>query len=555
MRNKILFTSLFLSSLYINSCFAAFDYSGSFNANRQSNEAQSYYILLNENTKISFSIKSEGKISKDIFVNSIKLSSDEKCFLSSKTGINSYVVPSTGIYEVSVTTILPLNKSISYDLTVSEINEKTDISNVKEETNNEVVTAQSSTNIGEATIKDNSDKVESISDTKKIENQISESNSINSNENQVSNIINTPKNETQTENKSIEETKSIEEKIDSNADINDENNNNDNNDIQTAVAEPLGPETEALEISPDTVAIEDNQNIPYNQIKVQNQKLVYNGNLKLIKSIDVYKFIADKNKCWPKAICFDNYENLWILDGQLNKISCYDLNGREIISFGTKGKSKNEFGIPVSLAIFNNNILVGDRQKNCIHIFNREGNWVNVIQNDPNVGLKITNPVSICIRNNEEIWVGDGSSKRILCFDKNYSFLGSFGSSNDSKIESFSSVSNDNEFIYILEDNGILKKFGTMGNLISALPTDYNYSSGLYVDKNRNSWIIESEQGKIICLSPEDGKIHYLIDETLILKLLPNNKRFSPTAISISPSSKIAIADSYSKQVYIFEIK
>ena len=120
MKNKYFFTALLFAALNASSSFAAFEYNGTFSANRKPGEIQSYYILLNENTNISFSIKSGGKDCKEVFVNSIKLSSDESVSLSSKTGIINYHIPATGIYEVSVTSSAPNNVAISYDLTVNE---------------------------------------------------------------------------------------------------------------------------------------------------------------------------------------------------------------------------------------------------------------------------------------------------------------------------------------------------------------------------------------------------------------------------------------------------
>ncbi len=579
MKRNIIFASLLFTTINLNCCFAAFDYNGTFPANRSSNEPQVYYILLNENTTVSFSFKSEGKDCKDVFVSSIKLSSDESVFLTSKTGITTYSIPASGIYEVSVTSSAPLNKVVSYDLTVEETEVNSKVTNNTSintnntntsNTNNTIADTNTNTSINTVNINQNSPSI----GTAKI---IDESEPKQNNElGQTELPIETNKEiqNNQTENKSdISLNISNQEVKESETKIPPENNIISNvvasepvkeeiiveEPIKPAIADPLGANTVAVEdeyseLDPDTPAIEDDEEeVPQQQTPVTAKSLKYKGKLELVNSFDVFRFLGDKNKCWPKAICFDSFDNIWILDGQLCHVICYDSKGKELKSFGSKGKSNYELGIPVSLTVFNNYILIGDRQKKCIHVFNKDGNWVNAIQNDPNVGLKISNPISLCIRNNE-LWVGDAGTQRILCFNAQLAFLGSFGSTKESKIDSISAISSDNESIFILDDEGILKKFGTMGNFISAIPTDYKFSENLFVDKNKNYWIANSEKGKVSCFS-EDGKILFSIDRKSLKGIYAESDKFSPSAVTLSLSAKIAVADTYSKQIKIFEIK
>ena len=609
MNNKYFFTAFLFAALSASSSFAAFEYNGTFSANRKPGEVQSYYILLNENTNINFSIKSGGKDCKEVFVNSIKLASDESVSFSSKTGITNYHIPTTGIYEVSVTSSAPSNVAISYDLTVnesvgSEVAKESQQQNTKpapqevktvekdvktaevevkkpvEDTNtSSVTTSTNSSNfslIGEARIIDDSEP--ELKNNPR--NTFPEENSINSSltENNEQDI----KREVSTESKeNIENLASATQSEKADTPIATENKSENNNllvpvitqeninkepvpetkeeKVTTAVAEPLNPDVPADEdddygeLDPDAPAVEEEESEPIPEPVEPQKEISYKGSLKLVNSFDAFRFLGDKNKCWPKSICFDDKNNLWLLDGQLCHIICYSPKGTELVYFGKKGNERNELGIPVSLAVYKDYILVGDRQKKCIHIFNKKGVWINAIQNEPKSGLKISNPVAICIRG-EEIWVGDGSTKRILCFDKNFSFLGSFGSTKDSKINSISYISTDNEFIYILEEDGVLKKFGTMGNFLSAVPTGSQFAVSLLVDNKKNFWITDLEQNKVYCLNA-DGKNLFSIDKKSLSGLFPDSDKFTPSSVSISSSAKIAIADTHSKQIMIFEIK
>ena len=588
MKKNIILASFITTFLGISSAFAAFEYNGVFAAKRSNNEAQSYYILLNENTNVNFSFKSNGQSTKEVYVTQIKLTSDESINVSSKTGINSYKVTTTGIYEVSVSSNAPLDKAISYELLVNaEESKKTDsLQQKQQESLNNSDSAQTSNNLSPKTNTSSNNNTQTNTDNQPVYNnpnnftsigsaRIVDSDEVNDNKDKTNEKIsdNTKESEIKLE-KPLEEihpnsqTAKTEEKpevkeitiIASQTEIETQKTNQEEIIENKATAAPLNSFTEKTdsfdfsELDPDTPAVEVDEEIPEsNNIIINKKALNYKGKLKLSNSIDAYKFLGDKNKCWPQAIFYDNNNNLLVLDGQLNRITCYNTKGIEVLSFGSKGKAKNELGLPISLAVFKNYLLVGDRQKNCIHIFNKKGEWVNAIQSDLNVGLKISNPVSICIRNNE-IWVADSRMNRVMCFDNNFSFLGSFGSTKESKIDSISAISTDGDYIYILEVEGVLKKFGTMGNFLSAFPTDIKYSSGLFVDSNKNIWITDIEQGKVTCFSNDEGKILFSIDRKSLSGLFTGSDKFAPSSVFISLSAEIAVADTYTKQIKIFEI-
>ena len=324
-------------------------------------------------------------------------------------------------------------------------------------------------------------------------------------------------------------------------------------------SDALSPDSIAVEekidlIASDTELVNSSSNSIPSKITVAEKKSIkFDGNLELAKNIDVFDFISDKSKCWPKAVCCDDSDSIYVLDGQLNKVHCYDSNGSEIRAFGSKGKENFALGIPVSVAAFQNKILVGDRQKHCIHVFDSNGNWITAIQSNPNAGLRITNPVSICIRNNE-IWVGDSGTNRILCFDSSFAFLGSFGSTNESKIESIAAISTDGNCIYILEEEGCIKRFGPMGNFEAAFDTDISFGSSIFVDNEKNIWIVDTEKGGVSCFSNE-GSLKYSLNKEKLKGLFDNSDKFAPSAVAISNSGKIIISDTASKQVKIFELK
>ena len=525
MIKKSVLTSLFIGLFISNNCFASFEYSGVFPSMRQSNEPQTYYILLNENTKVSLNLKDEnGNDCKNIFVSQIKLSSDETKQIKSETGIIDYAVPVTGIYEVEVKSNADLAESISYILKVDE--EKTDV-NVSEK------------------------KAESINESSPVE-IVKQPENATTSSNILVPVINEPVAATNTYNV----LNNKEDLIASDA--------VDTEQIEDAKTFMVTSES----LSPDTIAVEESENkntlnneqiasgsneITLKNSFVENIKVNFDGKLELIKSIDVFDFISDKSKCWPKSVCVDDNNCIYVLDGQLNKIHCYDSNYSEIRAFGSKGKENFALGIPVSIATFQGKILVGDRQKHCIHIYDSNGNWLSAIQSNQNTGLRINNPVSICIRNNE-IWVGDSGTNRILCFDSSFAFLGSFGSTNENKIESIAAISTDGNCIYILEEEGCIKRFGPMGNFEAAFATEINFGSSIFIDNEKNIWVVDTEKGLISCFANE-GSLRYSLNKEKLNGLFNNSDRFAPSDIVINNSAKIIVTDTASKQVQIFDLK
>lgn len=512
--------SLHLSAL---DCYADFEYNGRFDAASKSNDTQSYYILLSEKNIVSFNIKDQkGDFCQNVYVSNIKQPSGSLASKTAEGEIKSFVVPSTGIYEVEVSLKGKTDKDLPYSLIVNE-SENTLPNTVSAVSENTAVSSETAAETKEITL-------DSVAQT-----EVKEQ----SQEIQITEIS-----------EDIPESSLV------------------------VVAEPLGP---------DSVAEEPEEPLNNQELKAQSEREIgyaaelgtntmqigaepnsiaekkpikainYNGKLTLVKDWDSSDLPTEKNKSWIKAVAFDENSNLWVLDGQLNKISCYSKDGAKIKAFGSKGSEPGSLGLPVSIAVFNNNIIVGDRQKHCVFVFDFNGNLVNIIQSSQNLGLEIANPVSIMIRN-QEIWIADAGTNRVLCFDSEYRFLGSFGSTDESRIDSIAGADTDGNSIYILEEEGILKKFGPMGNFESAFSTNISFASQLYIDYSNNFWVVDSENNVICCISPK-GEVICRIDEAMIKGADEKSRMFCPTAVSVDTDAQIIIADVGSKQIKVFELK
>ncbi len=513
MKNSHILTAIMFTALSMGQCFASFDYNGVFASGRLENDVHSYYILLKENTDVTFLFrKAQGEAVSSIFVNSIKLTSDDSKCLKSDKAIEAYSVSETGIYEISVVTNLPVSEEIAYDLQVDE-KPRGEANNAKERVSETPVT-------------------EAATEEK-----------------------NTVENQTEEKNSEIasETTQTIVFPVESNSNQSSDELNNSNIASETVTEMNTVKNTETSVVEPkDVVASEViSENVSTENNKVNNFVLDYKSEFTLKESLDIYSYSDEVLKCWPQALCFDSQNNLYVLDSQLCRVVVFDSNFYRIRTFGTKGSMDSEFGLPASIAVNDDYVLVGDRQKHCIHAFTHEGQWKFAVKNSSANVLNIANPSSIVFRNNE-IWVGDSMTQRILCFDKNFSFLGSFGSTKEAPIKDIVSIAYSKNSICILEESGALKKFSPMGAFEAAISTDFSFVVSLFADSNGNLWVCDQDKGCVRCFNMEDEILATIDGETLGDE---QNRRIAPSAFAISPSGIVAIADIRSRQIKILEMK
>ena len=80
----------------------------------------------------------------------------------------------------------------------------------------------------------------------------------------------------------------------------------------------------------------------------------------------------------PSSLCFDNQNNLYILDTSKKEIQKFDAIGNFLSKFGEEGKGNGKFEDPVSMAIdtLNNNLFVGDAKSRDIQVFTLDGTFV-----------------------------------------------------------------------------------------------------------------------------------------------------------------------------------
>ena len=86
----------------------------------------------------------------------------------------------------------------------------------------------------------------------------------------------------------------------------------------------------------------------------------------------------------PTDVAWDSQGNIYISDGYINsRVAKYDKDGNWVKQWGTKGTAPGQFNLPHAIAIDNNdNIYVGDRSNRRIQVFDTEGKFLRMFAID-----------------------------------------------------------------------------------------------------------------------------------------------------------------------------
>lgn len=252
----------------------------------------------------------------------------------------------------------------------------------------------------------------------------------------------------------------------------------------------------------------------------------------------------DNQTAWPHAVVWGENGGLWVLDSQLRQVTRYNRNGTTVKVFGKKGEEPGAFGLPISLALRNNSLYLADSTRKCIHIFNEDGTFKGMINGDPTVGGSIDLPGGISFRKNE-MWVADRNQARILCFNDQGTFLGSFGSTAAAPILAPVSIRADADSLFILESNGLVKKFSPMGSFDATFQSGCVEATGFDIDPWGGIWVCDPVKFQVQRFA-RNGSV------MATLKAPPAPKPWLPTGVAVRKDGLIAITDASNKMLHIF---
>lgn len=121
---------------------------------------------------------------------------------------------------------------------------------------------------------------------------------------------------------------------------------------------------------------------------------------------------------------------IFVVSMDNHKVFTFDYRtGRFLRSFGSRGHREGEFLCPFGIALspIEQEILITDKWKHCIHVFDKEGNFLRQIGIKGRSGGHFRSPESICVDSNGRIYVCDTCNHRIQVLDREGIFLHEIG--------------------------------------------------------------------------------------------------------------------------------
>lgn len=121
---------------------------------------------------------------------------------------------------------------------------------------------------------------------------------------------------------------------------------------------------------------------------------------------------------------------IFVVSMDNHKVLTFDYHtGKFLRSFGSRGHREGEFLCPFGIALspLHQEILITDKWKHCIHVFDKDGNFQRQIGMKGRSAGHFRSPESICVDSNGRIYVCDTCNHRIQVLDHEGIFLHEIG--------------------------------------------------------------------------------------------------------------------------------
>ena len=139
------------------------------------------------------------------------------------------------------------------------------------------------------------------------------------------------------------------------------------------------------------------------------------------------KIIADLNE--PRGVTTNSKGHILVTEGGAHRVSVFNGEGEKLFSFGTKGKSNQQFDCPFGIAVDkDDNIFVAENSNNRIQKFTAKGNFIGVVGCDGNRVLCFNCPCDISHnKNDNKLYICDDNNRRIQVLETDLTFCRAFG--------------------------------------------------------------------------------------------------------------------------------
>ena len=171
-------------------------------------------------------------------------------------------------------------------------------------------------------------------------------------------------------------------------------------------------------VRPNGVAVTDNVIAVSDHGSHQVKKYSLQGEL-----LSVIGCYGNKNGQFdrPRGLAFNDKKLLYVVDGANYRVQVFQQDDKFAFSFGNRGSNPGQFQLPVRIVIdHNNNVLVTNRDANCIVIFTQNGEFIQTINTDSPYAVTIS-PIGYLITGH------DGDDNKIRVWSDTYQCIKMFG--------------------------------------------------------------------------------------------------------------------------------
>ena len=196
----------------------------------------------------------------------------------------------------------------------------------------------------------------------------------------------------------------------------------------------------------------------------------------------------------PCGVAFDSTNELYITDRNNHRVQKFDVNCNYLLQFGGEGAAEGQLNYPVGITTHQDKVYVADRDNRRISVFQNDGKFYGVIGQ-----CQLSGFFDITININSEILVADWRHHCIHVFSRDGHYINdlTLHKGNDSlKLEDSCSLTTDSDGYILIADpnNHCISIFDNTGNCLCCVKSDshFKFPHGIDIDCNSNIYVSDS---------------------------------------------------------------
>ncbi len=217
----------------------------------------------------------------------------------------------------------------------------------------------------------------------------------------------------------------------------------------------------------------------------------------------------------PRDIAIDHNDNIYVVDTSNDRIQKFDSNGIYLTQWGTTGSSDGQFNQPYGVAVDSSgNVYVTDRNNHRIQKFDSDGVYLAQWGTNGTGDGQFEQPFGVAIDNDDNVYVADTFNHRIQKFDSDGSYVTQWGTNGtgDGQFDIPFHLGIDGKGnVYVTDfNNHRIQKFDSSGTYLAQWGTNgtgagqFQNTYGVAVDDKGNVYVTDFNNHRVQKFAPID---------------------------------------------------